>query len=63
MVEKIKYQVRGIQRLYNQETHTVENEEMLATVIIPYSEENEQKASSVAYDGKYEIIDADSEGF
>ena len=57
MTKKIKYQARGIRRVYNQTSRAVEDEEMLATVIVPYSEENEEIAKANAYNGEYTIED------
>ena len=57
MLKVIKYQTLGINRAYNQATGIVEDVEMLATVIIPYSEENEDLAKQVAYNGEYIVED------
>jgi hypothetical protein len=62
MVKKLKYQVKGIQRAYNQSISAVEDKEFLATVIVPWSEENEEIAKAEAYNGEYTIEDDGASG-
>ena len=59
MAKNIKYQVLGIKRSYNQTTGAVDDVEMLATVIVPWSEENEEIAKNKAHNGEYTIEDSD----
>ena len=62
MKKVIRYQVTGVQRIYNPSTNMVEDKEFLSTVIVPWSEENEEIAKSKAYNGEYTVDDGDTTG-
>lgn len=53
----IKYKIKGFTEAYNTETETIEKQEILATVSMPYSEANEEIAKREAHNGEYTIED------
>lgn len=56
-MKKIRYEVLGYTSVFNPVTNEVETQECVATVIAPYSTENEETAKQVTYNGKCEVFD------
>ena len=53
----IKYKSKGFIGVYNPETESNENREILVRVSMPYSEVNEEIVKKEAYNGEYTIED------
>ena len=56
-MKEIKYQVRGITKAYNPETHENESRECFVSVVVPWTEDNEEIARKTAHNGVYSVED------
>ncbi len=56
-MKMIQYGIAGTTAVYDPETETVAQQEVICTVTLPWSAENEERAKREAYNGAYEIID------
>lgn len=56
-MKKIQYGIVGMTDVYNPEVGVTEKQEVICTVILPWSDENEERAKREALNGEYAIED------